>query len=131
MIFSLFDIKAEVFGPLFEARTFDEAKRLFISVLLNDGSSNVNRYPQDHQLYSLGDFDNVTGVLDVTSPNMIMTGFEACQLCNKYKDDMNKLFTDSVVVPFDKKKKKNVKKKEVKNVNFNENSDSVSNTESD
>lgn len=94
MIFSLFDIKADVFGPLFEARTCEEAKRLFISVLLNNGDSNVNRYPQDHQLYCLGDFDNSNGSLEVTPPNMILTGFEACQLCNKYKDDLNALFTE-------------------------------------
>ena len=94
MIFSLFDIKAEVFGPLFEARTLDEAKRLFISVLLQNGDSNANRYPQDHQLYHLGDFDNSNGSLVVNPPNMILTGFEACQQCNKYKDDLSKMFTN-------------------------------------
>ena len=29
MLFSLFDVKADVFGRLFEARTCDEAKRIF------------------------------------------------------------------------------------------------------
>lgn len=94
MIFSLRDNKAEVFGPLFEARTEDEAKRMLISALLSGGESNLSRYPQDHSLYLLGDFDNVNGILDVIPQNMILTGLEACQLCKQYKDNMSLLFGD-------------------------------------
>lgn len=94
MIFSLRDNKAEVFGPLFEARTEDEAKRMFISALLSGGDSNLIRYPQDHGLYLIGDFENVNGDLTIIPATMILTGLEACQLCKAYKADMSQLFGD-------------------------------------
>lgn len=84
MIFSLFDVKAEVFGQLFEARTPDEAKRLFISLLLSGDLNSITQYPQDFQLYCLGDFNSLTGEIVASQPNSIMTGFEAMQIAKQY-----------------------------------------------
>lgn len=83
MLFSFFDVKSEVFGRVLEARTLDEAKRIFISLLLSGDRSNITEYPHDFQLFCLGDFDNVTGKIEACLPYSILSGLEAIQLAKQ------------------------------------------------
>lgn len=84
MLFSLYDTKAECFGNLFEARTDEEAKRIFISLLLTGDINNITQYPQDYVLNRIGDFDNKCGTLSGTVPIQVITGFEAKQFAKQY-----------------------------------------------
>lgn len=61
-IYSIRDSKAEVFNQPFFQKTHGEAERNFMS-LVQDEKSTVWKYPDDFDLYYLGDFDDQTGKL--------------------------------------------------------------------
>lgn len=65
-VFSIRDTKAEVFNPPFFKSTHGEAERDFRS-LCNDPKSMPNKYPDDFELYYVGDFDDQTGLMSPTS----------------------------------------------------------------
>lgn len=56
-LFSVFDRKAQEFGPLFEAKNEDVAIRQFKNML----SSERMLSPEDYDLYSFGEFDREKG----------------------------------------------------------------------
>lgn len=58
--YSIRDAKAEIFHPPFYKHTHGEAERDF-RTLTNDGKSNVNKFPEDYDLYYIGDYDDNTG----------------------------------------------------------------------
>lgn len=56
-LFSVYDRKAEEFGPLFEAKNEDVAIRQFKNML----SSERMLSPEDYSLYCFGEFDREKG----------------------------------------------------------------------
>lgn len=61
-VFSIRDSKTEIFNKPFYSITAGEAERSF-QTLVNDPQSAVFNYPEDYDLYLLGDYDDVTGKL--------------------------------------------------------------------
>lgn len=61
-VFSVRDAKAEVYNQPFFQKTHGEAERTFRQ-LANDQKSMINQYPDDFDLYYLGDFDDQTGLM--------------------------------------------------------------------
>lgn len=55
-LYAIFDLKAEVCGPLFEARRDEQAVRTFTR-LLQDPQSEVSRAPADYRLLHIGTYD--------------------------------------------------------------------------
>lgn len=59
-IYSIRDSKGEVFNTPFFQKTHGEAERSFKQLTLDDKSM-VNKYPEDFDLYYLGEYDDHTG----------------------------------------------------------------------
>lgn len=59
-MFSIHDQKGEIFHPPFFKNTPGEAERDFRTAV-KDPSSNLNKYPEDFNLYYVGDYDTQTG----------------------------------------------------------------------
>lgn len=70
--YSIRDTKAEVFNAPFWQKTHGEAERNFME-LVNDKNSMVSKYPEDYDLYYLGDYDDLTGkIIALESPTHIV-----------------------------------------------------------
>jgi hypothetical protein len=59
-LYTIRDSKGEFYGPPFTQKTHGEAERSF-HTLTNDPKSNVNQYPEDFDLYYLGEYDDISG----------------------------------------------------------------------
>lgn len=59
-VFSIRDTKGDVFNQPFHVHTHAEAERMFHRIR-NDDKSTVNAYPEDFDLYFLGEFDTTKG----------------------------------------------------------------------
>jgi len=59
-IFAIRDTKAGFYGQPFNQLSFAEAERVLIK-LTQDKQTNVGQFPEDFDLYHLGEFDNITG----------------------------------------------------------------------
>ena len=59
--FSIRDQKAEIFHPPFYKQHHGEAERDF-QTACRDSKSNLSQYPEDFDLYYLGDYDDHTGI---------------------------------------------------------------------
>lgn len=59
-MFSVRDSKTEIFNPPFFSRTHGDAERSFHQ-LVNDNKTTVNQFPEDYDLYYLGEYDDATG----------------------------------------------------------------------
>nr|QJB19083.1 MAG: nonstructural protein [Microvirus sp.] len=64
---SVFDKKAEFFGPPMFARNVNEGRRSFLDAC-NDAQSYLSKHPDDYVLYAVGTFDESTGLLSASSP---------------------------------------------------------------
>ena len=62
-LYSVRDSKGEIFNPPYFAKTHGEAERNF-KRLVNDSQSMPSHYPEDYDLYYVGDFNDATGVLN-------------------------------------------------------------------
>jgi hypothetical protein len=62
-VYSIRDSKGEVFNQPFFQKTHGEAERSF-SRLVKDESSTLAAYPEDFDLYYLGEYDDQTGLID-------------------------------------------------------------------
>lgn len=62
-IFTIRDAKAEAFLQPFFKLTHGEAERDFTS-LKRDPKSMISQYPEDYDLYFLGEYDQVTGTVE-------------------------------------------------------------------
>lgn len=60
-VFSIRDAKAEVFNTPWFKGTHGEAERDFRAAV-NDQQTSLNKFPEDFDLYYLGDYDDHTGV---------------------------------------------------------------------
>lgn len=61
-IYSVKDAKAEVFNTPFYQSTHGEAERSFTR-LVQDEKSIISQFPDDYDLYCLGEFDDRTGLI--------------------------------------------------------------------
>lgn len=59
-MYSIRDAKGEVFNPPWVALTNGEAERNFTQ-LVRDPQSQISRFPEDYDLYFVGEFDDSTG----------------------------------------------------------------------
>lgn len=74
--FSIFDSKAEVYGPPFFAPAIGLAVRHF-GDLCRDPNSALSKHPGDYRLFRIGEFDDSTGVVgmgDIVAPVLLATG---------------------------------------------------------
>lgn len=69
--YSIRDQKSEIFNSPFFKNTHGEAERDF-RTLVNDDKSTVNKFPEDFDLYYVGDYDNNTGVFAPQSTPQIV-----------------------------------------------------------
>lgn len=78
-LYSIFDSKAEQYGTVFAAVSDGLAVRMFLTGI-GSGVGDLSRYPEDFFLFTLGNFDDTTGLLDsLPSPRMILSGVSAVQ----------------------------------------------------
>lgn len=71
-VYSIRDAKGDNFNPPFLKRTHGEAERDF-RTLVNDEKSMLAQYPDDYDLYYLGEFDDNSGKFTlVDSPQHIV-----------------------------------------------------------
>lgn len=61
MLFSIYDTKSELYGPLFEAETPEAARRFIFQTLLRDETSTLSMFSGDFTLNCLGDYFRDTG----------------------------------------------------------------------
>jgi hypothetical protein len=61
--FSIRDQKADIYNTPFFANTHGEAERNFTSAV-NDEKTQLWQYPEDFDLYHVGEYNNLTGVLE-------------------------------------------------------------------
>nr|QJB19509.1 MAG: nonstructural protein [Microvirus sp.] len=59
-LFAIRDTKGQFYGNPWTKRTPGEAERDFTQ-LAQDPQSTIHKFPQDYDLYELGDFDENTG----------------------------------------------------------------------
>ncbi|AZL82695.1 nonstructural protein [Apis mellifera associated microvirus 24] len=59
-LFSVRDAKSEIFHPPWFKLTHGEAERDFRSAV-NDEKTNLNKYPEDYDLYYVGEYDDNSG----------------------------------------------------------------------
>lgn len=59
-IYSVRDSKAELFNVPFYSNTHAEAERSFRTAV-NDSKTTLNRFPEDFDLWYLGEYDTITG----------------------------------------------------------------------
>lgn len=75
-LFSVFDVKAAVFGPPLMFGAAGEAIRGF-TMAVRDERSMISKFPGDYQLFRIGQFDELHGVLvSEVPPVLIVTGAE-------------------------------------------------------
>lgn len=60
-IFSIRDQKSEVYNTPFYQKTHGEAERNF-QQLVSDDKSTISKFPEDFDLYYLGEYDDNTGL---------------------------------------------------------------------
>ena len=61
-VYSVFDTKANCFNAPFFVSNDNLAKRNFVT-LRDDPLSTVNKFPDDFQLFDLGSYDDLTGLI--------------------------------------------------------------------
>jgi len=75
-VYSIYDIKAAAYHVPFFQPTKGMAIRLFGDAII-DPNSNLSKHPEDYRLFSLGEFDDFTGVLERRRTNeVLITGLE-------------------------------------------------------
>lgn len=79
-MYSVRDSKGEIFNVPFYKKTHGEAERDF-ATLTRDEKSQINMYPEDYDLYYIGEYDDSTGkIKSLETPQHIV---KAIQLVKK------------------------------------------------
>lgn len=76
-IFSIRDEKSKLFGTPFYKVTHGEAERDF-KTIVNDEKTKINKYPEDFDLYYMGEYDDNTGKFDALETPQHMTKAVNC-----------------------------------------------------
>lgn len=75
-IYSIRDAKGQIFNTPFYQRTHGEAERNFRTVA-NDPKSTIAQYPEDYDLYYMGEFDDQSGkFLALDTPQHIIKAIQ-------------------------------------------------------
>lgn len=74
--FSIRDAKAEAFKPPFFKTTHGEAERDFTE-LVRDEKTTPGKYPEDFDLYFVGEYDDTTGLMaSLQEPQRVIKGIQ-------------------------------------------------------
>lgn len=63
LVFSIYDVKAEVYNPPFCMKTLGLAKRTFQD-MATDSKSQISKYPDDYALFEIGTYDDSIGLME-------------------------------------------------------------------
>lgn len=87
MIFSLFDIKSQTYGPMFEARTADEAKRILATAIGSGRDPVLVEYTEDFNLVCVcpAKFDTCSELVDSFNPDVVCSALECKKLAFSVK----------------------------------------------
>lgn len=77
MLISLKDRTTGKFAPPLLVATVEEAKRSLIMCFLNGEKSMITQFPNQYDLYKVGDFDLCQGILTPINPEFLMNGMTA------------------------------------------------------
>lgn len=76
-VFSIRDSKAEVYNMPFYQKTMGEAERSFRQAAM-DEKTTLSKYPEDYDLYYLGEYDDNSGkLIPKDTPEHIMKAVDA------------------------------------------------------
>jgi len=78
-MYSVYDSKSEIFSSPFTSVNDSTAVRDF-SRAVNDEQTDINRFPLDYSLFTLGTFDDTSGVITPASPPAVLV--QAASLVN-------------------------------------------------
>ena len=67
IVFTIYDLKSESYGPLGTGRTLGEISRMLMQTCA-DPNTTMSKYPEDFVLIELGSYDMVSGKIDVLDP---------------------------------------------------------------
>jgi hypothetical protein len=75
-MYTIHDSKAEIFHPPYVKHSHGEAERDFTTAV-NDERTNMNKYPEDFNLYYVGSWDDNTGKAELLdSPQHIIKAIQ-------------------------------------------------------
>lgn len=75
-MYSVRDAKAQIYHPPYYKHTHGEAERDF-RTLTNDEKSTLSQYPEDFDLYFLGEYDDQTGkMLPLDTPQHVIKAID-------------------------------------------------------
>lgn len=75
IVFSVYDIKAECYLPVFTYPAVGQAIRQFTDIC-NDENHPIGKHRGDFRLYRIGEFDDSTGDIVTAIPTVLCTGDE-------------------------------------------------------
>jgi len=75
-IFAIKDEKAAAYYDPFTMGNTIDAQRTFMQAMKAEKSM-ISQYPDDFNLYLIGEYDEMTGLITPNAPVMILTGKEA------------------------------------------------------
>jgi len=75
IVFSIYDVKAECYLPVFTYPAVGQGIRTFMD-LANDPSHPIGKHKSDYRLYRVGEFDDTTGDIVTAIPTILCTGDE-------------------------------------------------------
>lgn len=81
-IFVVKDEKAGCFYEPFVMANVIDAQRTFMQGMKSEKSM-ISQYPEDFNLYSIGEYDEMTGLISPQAPVMVLTGREAKEASRK------------------------------------------------
>lgn len=71
LVYSLFDRKMAEYGPLVLGNNDEAVKRALREVVSGSAGVTMVKFPEDFDLYCLGEFDQVSGELDGEMPRLV------------------------------------------------------------
>lgn len=82
-IYSIRDAKGDAYGQIIIQRTHGEAERFFKNQI-NEANSFYGKYPEDFDLYYIGNMDNVSGKITPTdTPQHVIKGVQLKEEINR------------------------------------------------
>lgn len=74
VVCAVLDRKAKSYGPPLMFQNVDIARRMAQGLMANrSGGSDLDKYPEDFDLYLIGEFDTDTGVIGGGTPQYLFT----------------------------------------------------------
>ncbi len=89
-VYSVYDSKAKAFLPPFYLPMEGMAVRTF-SDCINSDSHQFGAHPEDYGLFTLGEFDDQSGIMDTIIPEIVRTGLSLVQESPKEEDQLDML----------------------------------------